>query len=347
MDKRTSWPDYAKAIGIVLVVYGHVARGIHHAGIECPERWYRVVDSVVYSFHMPLFFFLSGLFFRPSLAKRGSQGLLLSKIDTILYPYVVWSLLQGCVEAGLSQVTNGDVSFQEVFALFWAPRAQFWFLYALLLMFVACTLIDAVVPRRYDFVALVLAGVLYLAPNLLPDATAANLIAQNLVFFYAGMLFSEHVAIEAISTPAAAWGLAVSCGVGQWLLHGPLALESAGRGPASLLLALVSILFVVAVAQQLAQRGSRSLEFLGASSMAIYVMHVMAGSGVRIALSKGLHVDSALVHLVVGCLAGLAAPLLAIRLFDQLNFPYALSAPVSQWLRFGGNRARRPISVDC
>src|SRR5690606_30506079 len=135
MDNREVWVDHAKALGIVLVVYGHVMRGLHSAGIAMPETLFRLADSIVYSFHMPLFFFLAGLFFYQSIAAKDARGLLYSKLDTIVYPYVLWSLLQGLIEATLADYTNGAVTYGEVFALLWAPRAQFWFLYALLLCF--------------------------------------------------------------------------------------------------------------------------------------------------------------------------------------------------------------------
>lgn len=60
MNTRNLWVDYAKAIGIVLVVYGHVVRGLLNAGILQDAEFHGLVDSVIYSFHMPLFFFLSG-----------------------------------------------------------------------------------------------------------------------------------------------------------------------------------------------------------------------------------------------------------------------------------------------
>ena len=66
MENRSHWVDYAKAIGIVLVVYGHVLKGLHSAGIKMPEAFYELSYSIVYTFHMPLFFFLSGLFFYSS-----------------------------------------------------------------------------------------------------------------------------------------------------------------------------------------------------------------------------------------------------------------------------------------
>jgi len=88
-DSRTAWVDYAKAIGIILVVYGHVARGLVKSGILPNSSYFHAVDDFIYSFHMPLFFFLSGLFFLHSMNRRGAGGVILSKIDTIVYPYIL------------------------------------------------------------------------------------------------------------------------------------------------------------------------------------------------------------------------------------------------------------------
>ncbi|BEL98781.1 hypothetical protein SM14VA2_11940 [Serratia marcescens] len=72
---REAWVDYAKGIGIILVVFGHVNRGLYSAGIQLSGSSYLLTDSIIYSFHMPLFFFLSGLFFTQSLDKREKPAL--------------------------------------------------------------------------------------------------------------------------------------------------------------------------------------------------------------------------------------------------------------------------------
>ncbi|STU64905.1 acyltransferase [Klebsiella pneumoniae subsp. ozaenae] len=79
---REAWVDYAKGIGIILVVFGHVNRGLYSAGIQLSGSSYLLTDSIIYSFHMPLFFFLSGLFFTQSLDKKGKTSFVISKIDT-------------------------------------------------------------------------------------------------------------------------------------------------------------------------------------------------------------------------------------------------------------------------
>jgi fucose 4-O-acetylase-like acetyltransferase len=73
-DSRNIWVDYAKAIGIILVVYGHVARGIFNAGLVIDQALYELVDHVIYSFHMPLFFFCRGFFLYKLLVNINMSG---------------------------------------------------------------------------------------------------------------------------------------------------------------------------------------------------------------------------------------------------------------------------------
>ncbi|EPK2302026.1 acyltransferase family protein, partial [Klebsiella pneumoniae] len=104
------WVDYAKAFGIILVVFGHVNRGLFNSGIFTSTEIYHSLDNVIYSFHMPLFFFLSGLFFIESISGKSKIRFISGKFKTIFYPYAVWSILQGCIEVFLSNYTNSKTS---------------------------------------------------------------------------------------------------------------------------------------------------------------------------------------------------------------------------------------------
>ena len=52
MKKRLEWIDLAKGIGIILMIIGHMP--------SIPSA----VHNWIFSFHMPLFFFLSGYMFK-------------------------------------------------------------------------------------------------------------------------------------------------------------------------------------------------------------------------------------------------------------------------------------------
>ena len=83
--KRIELIDLAKAITIFLVILGHTT-----GNLDTPM--YR---RVLYSFHMPLFFFLAGLSIKPSLVKGWEMWLqfLKKNILALVVPFLVWGLI--------------------------------------------------------------------------------------------------------------------------------------------------------------------------------------------------------------------------------------------------------------
>ncbi len=331
MHIRSDWVDYAKAIGIVLVVYGHVAGGLFSAGIEKQSGIVQDTVKVVYSFHMPLFFFLSGLFFQHSFSRRGGVQLVMSKIDTIVYPYMVWSILQGGIEVLLSNYTNRDLVFSDVLAL-WDPRAQFWFLYALFFVFVTGSVIYSFCSERYGLLIFVLACLLYLGRAHIPFIKPIMFVSNNFVYFMFGIIFTKYGLGKAVSTYSALFLTAFAFVAVQFFMLSYADELHAFKNVVALFAAFVSIVFVASLSIAVSKYPNRFFAFIGTSSMAIYVMHVLAGSGVRVFLSKILGVDSVFVHLFFGCLAGVLLPLMALKVIDSLKIPYVFSAPISKWL---------------
>ncbi len=130
--KRLPWVDYAKGIAIILVVYRHVLIGFKRSGLEVSE-YLMLANEMVFSFRMPLFFVISGIFIEKSLGKRASNQFVKYKFDTILYPYLVWAVIQVSLQVMLSSYTNANRGFIDYIYVLVHPRAidQFWFLYAL------------------------------------------------------------------------------------------------------------------------------------------------------------------------------------------------------------------------
>ena len=76
MKKRDLTIDIAKGICIFLVVLGHC----HDAGF---------IRHYIYLFHMPLFFFLSGMFFHPE--EKLAYGIY-KKVRTLIVPYLFFAV---------------------------------------------------------------------------------------------------------------------------------------------------------------------------------------------------------------------------------------------------------------
>jgi hypothetical protein len=69
--------------------------------------------------------------------------------------------------------------------------------------------------------------------------------------------------------------------------------------------------------------------------MAIFVLHVLTGSGARVLLQRVLGVDSYAVHLVVGMAAGLFLPIAIAAAAQRLGIRYLFEAPLSRLLPGG------------
>ncbi len=91
MKKDIVWMDYARVIGISLVVFGHTLQ--RFPGYEDSEglKW---IWRYIYLFHMPLFFIISGFLFKTALINCKNIRMGGGKIiKVILMPYLFYQLI--------------------------------------------------------------------------------------------------------------------------------------------------------------------------------------------------------------------------------------------------------------
>lgn len=312
--------DVARGAGIILVVYGHVLRGAVSSGLVpagVPDTVFAWIDYVIYTFHMPLFFFLSGLHVCHSL--RGAPKRFIgSKVRTIVYPYLLWSVLQGGVQIAMaSRGTNHPFTFGDLLSIGWRPFAQFWFLYALMLCMIAAWLFARWVPVftqvpmapriRGAFLA---SAVLGLAIGTVTQWGIVSTALMNWPFFVAGVVASRALPgwLERNSHPAMCGLTAVAFVAAVAFAHGVGSATSIWAVPA----AFAGITLMLQLAYRHAASSARAgwLAAIGYASMPIYLMHILVMAGVRIVLMR-VGVGSLATHLVLGTLAGVAVPMMA------------------------------------
>ena len=328
MSKHLNWVDYAKGLGIILVVYGHITEGVFNAGMAMNNKLYIDIDTMIYSFHMPLFFFLSGLFFTSSLTKRGFKKNIINKFDTIFYPYIIWSILQGIIEATLSKYTNGHVTYTEVFSLLWEPRAQFWFLYVLFFTFVIASILFIKNRSTKLMISVVcFFSLIYIFQSHLPKIYVLTLCYVHIVFFFIGVLVIQLGYINKLNNLKSFILISLLFVISQYwfvIIDGFGRLD---RGLYSFIIAIIAITFVVTLSMQLAKLNIRFLAYIGESSLYIYLLHVLIGSGTRIILQKAFHIESATIQIIVGCIAAIGLSLIFVEFTKKFHLSFLFKSP--------------------
>lgn len=330
---RYLWVDCAKGIGIILVVYGHVVRGLINADIVSSNKILSYVDSIIYTFHMPLFFFLSGLFFSKTLYNNGECRTLLSKIDTVIYPFIVWSLIQGFIEVFLSSYTNGHVTVVEVLSLVWSPRAHFWFLYVLFASMLCFVLFQHFFGRfgRFGRVCCFISSfIIYILSSNMESMGIVKDFSESFIFFVIGCFFFQLRAHEIIFSKlylVTAFLVFISM---QLVFHLVFDFNFNDKNLFSLILSVLSFLFVSSLSYNLTSFFSKFIAYIGSMSLYIYLLHILAGSGVRIALKSVFHVNSFSVHLFFGILLSLVLPVIFYMFTQKFGLGWFFSAPISR-----------------
>lgn len=109
MEERIDYLDIAKEIGIISMIIGHTMYISN------------VIIQFIFSFHMPLFFILSGYFYR----KRDISLSIRNDIKRLALPYLIASILI-CAWYGILAVrwNNTNIFTSEVFAAFYGSGSE-------------------------------------------------------------------------------------------------------------------------------------------------------------------------------------------------------------------------------
>lgn len=125
--------DVARSIGIFLVIVGH---SFPDASLQCGiqnEIW-RTIYHMIYSFHMPLFFFLSGF-----VAGKYSKNVdecwyrTVKKFKRLMVPYFCWGIVYIPFRILLNRFASAEFSVTRLWRILIGenPYSGLWFLYAL------------------------------------------------------------------------------------------------------------------------------------------------------------------------------------------------------------------------
>jgi fucose 4-O-acetylase-like acetyltransferase len=330
---QIQWVNVAKGIGIILMVICHVGRGLKSNNLATP-RAYDYADTAIYTFHMSLFFFLSGLFVVRGMQKS-ARSFFGSKVRTILYPYFLWATLLCLFTAAGSGYANSRVEPAKVIGhLPWDPYVQFWFLYALMLCMALYWVLYKLRLGTIGIAALAAAAYFFgWAVHLSSYGRALDWLSRwqvlyemrkHFIDFAMGALLAPVILKRRErGMPASVLGAA---GVGMLVLEAWLANHwgLGGRDELTIIPRAMGITGVCFIAASIArwQPTSDLLAWLGELTLPIFLAHVIIAGIVRVGLVRVAHISAFAPNLLLGTLAGVAIPVFMEAAARRVGFIY-------------------------
>lgn len=322
---RVPWIDLGKGIAIILVVLGHVVRGMHDAGLMQNVELFRVLDNSIYLFHVPLFFFLAGYVF--SEESRDWIPFIKRALQTIAWPYLVWEIVLISLKLSTRGEVNHPLGPERYLTLLYHPVGPLWFLFALGWFRLAARA-TAQSGRMVFFLMAAAASAAHFVFTV--PSNGLDSVLEYIVYFAFGRLMADWRPQRDVS-PALRWAALLIV----LLLDAGCTAANIGYGTVVGRLAAFPLVisFVAAISGMGSKRQfmTDTLQFLGKYSMPIFCIHALLTGFSRIELAHH-HVDGIGPQIAVGTLTGVLVP---------IGVSMALSAAgVAEWFGF------RPMRVS-
>jgi fucose 4-O-acetylase-like acetyltransferase len=311
--------DAVRGMAISLVALGHTNQGIVHRGWWGASQAGFRLNVIIYAFHMPAFFFMSGIFLCSSVRKRGPKRFTLERIRTLIYPYVLWSLISAAAVVVLSRYTVQRPLDLKQFLIDLVVGAGIWFLPALF----ACQMFGLLLRKLPGPITL---GIAVLAYYFLPR-TGVNFFDLALLFFpfvAAGMWLGRGYERMEKVPRGLAFGAAVALFGALWI-----ATYKPWTTYANIVLlgGTIGTLMLMMLARSFGgSKLARVFAWAGEASLAIYLAGEY-GQGVVRQVMQWAHITAPYPQLILPTIAAIAIPAWAYQHRVCLHLEWLFIAP--------------------
>ncbi|MBC1779165.1 acyltransferase family protein [Listeria booriae] len=177
--KRLDWIDNLRGFGMILVVWGHM---------NLPY----IFETIIYSFHIPLFFFISGYLYRAK--KECLVSAIKRKASGTLVPYLFFAALSIPFGIILSLLQNTTLSISNIIINYFylngsvGWNSPLWFLVVLFFIEIVYIIIDTLEWNNLFLVILFFTLGYSFSQTHLEFPFGLNIVCYGIVFYYLGHL---------------------------------------------------------------------------------------------------------------------------------------------------------------
>ncbi len=324
--QRQIWVDNVKIISIILVALGHLVQSMLKSNILPISTAPLLFNNLIYYFHVPLFFICSGFLYQHLTKEQNFKGYsknILKKLIAFSVPYFFFSLITYLLKNIFSSSVNDKNENSLLYNLFVEPIAPYWFLYALMLLFILSPILKSKIDA---FARIIIAVGLYVIFTFYDFSflkgmlkTTVVYISLYLIWFVLGMCISYFEIPKYFKNKQ--WCIIFFFVFAAFASF--VYLKDINIGALRLIFSLVaclSIIFFIGGCYAKSKQ-TKIFGFLAKYTTPVFVMHTIFAAGVRAVLLK-LSITNSFVHLFAGIIASIAFPIIAAMIMEKIKLDF-------------------------
>lgn len=317
MNNRIEWIDALKGFAILTVVIGHCVTDCISSR-TFPEHAYflQALNDFIYSFHMPLFFMISGYVFYLTKSYRKYK----TKVLDFTMIYVIWCMFTWLSKFFMAKDVNNPVNVMDLISIIYKPIMVYWYLYVLIFMYI---IVSYMKWHEVNIGLLVCASIVAVVTKIAHfDIGIINNIAYYLYFFLVGGILYQKNIVDKIQKKYLILGISLI--IVNSLLY--LCFQQTNHTYISIkgfVLANLVSAVCFKIFTEIKHKNS-FLAILGTNTLQIYVMHCFFTGGLRI-LFKHIGISNITLYFILGILLGVVVPIICAKICSKspyLNFVF-------------------------
>lgn len=330
---RERWIENIKVVACILVVVGHLVQSLVRAAVIADSQLYHFFNSLIYYFHVQLFFIASGYLYQKYTNVHGLRGRIYNiekKFLNLGVPYFFFSI----VTLALKKIFEDSVNIQAegfMSSLFLNPISPYWYLYTLFFLFV----IWGICTKRKQMISYVIGSlVLYWIVIKVTGRYNVPFLLEGIMIYSVWFVLGEAMAFFCIHEKIQKyWYLFLTAflllAIGKEFFYVSLLMSS-------LVMGTLACLGIIGMQWRLwgYDKQNKCWNFISQYTFPIFLMHTIFAAPVRIVLLK-IGIMQPLIHFGIGLAASIICPIIATKIMEYFKIDFVIYP--GKYIKLRGN----------
>lgn len=315
--KRIEWVDYLKAFACFLVVLGHLLQSLQISNIDLHQDITTFIIWFIYLFHMPLFMCMSGYLYlktKKEFSWEEYKKFEFKKFINLAVPYFTFYLLFILLNMTFAKSVNTSRGIDDLLRIFNNPIAPYWFLYALLSIFIIVPLLEKILKNDKKKIMAILVILKIISIFVKTNIYFIDSIMSYSIYFYLGSIILNDNDLKGMKTMILVFIYIILSIIFYKLKDN---IPTYMIEIAKVFFAILGIYICINLFKNI--KKVAFLDTFKEHTFQIYLLHTIFAAGIRILLIK-IGIYNYAIHFIIGLIISIYVPVIISIISKKIKY---------------------------